>query len=399
MLKCGERAGRFVREEMGGAAGGGGNGARRREWGKHPGVGRHHQQHQQNGSSKEDGAPTSPLLRFSMKVAEENDNSNGNSDGISKVTSLSETSANNEAATKSDEREEGEVEEAKKPAADVKEDGDTIPLAKRQRLDGGVTKNSAANNTIADTSLLNICQPVSSSTSNEGGDSSNQQMRNPITATAAAAAAATTNGAVSKVKVADPEWLARHPPHLRRLVRAAADRNTTLLLMPAGMARRKENTTTHSPKQDVIRWRIEIRCHLQAALTAPSISGDSDGDSSKPGNLPCSVVTIFLDGIPESNKLSDVLSAQLDVNPEGKNREARSKLRTMAAMPRSSLRILTKLLPCPASRPVYAELRPDSSVADSLAGLTVVEHPVFEIVKEGDLDKFPRKIEELTGAD
>ena len=405
VLKCGERAGRFVREEMGGPAGGGGGmgaGAARRGSGrgKQHGGQRNEQQHQQqNGSLRDDNAPISPLLRLSMKAGEEKDNcGDGGSGEDEKAKTESTTST-----TKLDEREEGEVEEASTitmpPAAHIKGDEDTAPVAKRQKLDDYVA-NGTTNNSVADSSLLNICQPASSSTSKEGDDVRNQQMENPITA----AAATNNSNATSKIKVAEPEWLSRHPPHLRRLVRAAADRNTTLLLMPAGMARRKENTTTHSPKQNVIRWRIELRFHLRAESSSSlPVSSGLIGDTSSNGvnsdSLPCSVITIFLDGIPESTKLSEILSAQLDVNPEGKNREARSKLRAMATMPRSSLRILTKVLPCPASRPVYTEITSESSVADALAGLTVVEYPVFEVVKEDDLDNFPRKIEELSGAD
>ena len=327
-----------------------------------------------------------------MKAAEEKDGTGGGGDGEDEMSMAKPTTA-----TKLDEREEGEVEEEStmKPAtsANLKEDKDAAPMAKRQKLDDFMT-NGTENNCITDSSLLNICQPA---ISNEKDITSNQQVANPITAVAAT----NNNNAASKVKVAEPEWLSRHPPHLRRLVRAAADRNTTLLLMPAGMARRKENTTTHSPKQNVIRWRIELRFHLRVASPSSVPSGELDDASSNDNSdsLPVSVITIFLDGIPESNKLSEIISAQLDVNPEGKNREARSKLRTMATMPRSSLHIMTKVLPCPASRPVYTEIGSESSVADALAGLTVVEYPVFEIVTEGDLAKFPRKIEELSGAD
>jgi len=377
---------------MGGSAGGGGEGGRRGR-GKPPGVGRQNEQHQKNGPMKEDGAPISPLLRLSMKVAKENEN--GDDDQKAEEASLLETTAN-KPTSKLEEREEGEVEEMKQSTGGTKQDANVAPMAKRQRLDGDMAVRTDKDASI-DSSLLNICQPASSSTSGGGDGTSTQQMPNPITT---AAATATSSSAVSKVNIADPEWLAHHPLHLRRLVRAAAGRNTTLLLMPAGMARRKENTTTHSPKQDVIRWKIELRFHLQTSSTLPLSSvatGDATADNSD--SLPCSVVTIFVDGIQESNKLSDILSAQLDVNPEGKNREARSKLRSMASMPRTSLRILTKVLPCPASRPVYTELGSGSSVADALRGLTVVEYPVFEIVKEADLDHFPRKIEEISGAD
>lgn len=386
---------------MGGAVGGGGAARRGSASGRgkrHDGRQNEQQRQQQNGHLKDDYSPISPLLRLGMKAVEDKDNIGCNED--------EKSMAKQATATKLEEREEGEVEEAPtmKPAVDMNEDKDGAPAAKRQKLDDFVTKN-ATNNSTTDSSLLNICQPASSSISNESNEkdnTSNQQVANPITA----AAATNNSNAASKVKVAEPEWLSRHPPHLRRLVRAAVDRSTTLLLMPFGMARRKENTTTHSPKQNVIRWRIELRFHLRAASSpspSPSpVSSEELGDANSAcnsDNLPGSVITIFLDGIPESNKLSEIISAQLDVNPEGKNREARSTLRKMATMPRSSLHILTKVLPCPASRPVYTEIGSESSIADALAGLTVVEYPVFEIVKEGDLYKFPRKIEELSGAD
>ena len=378
---------------MGGHTGGGGG---RRGRGKPSGAGRQNEQRQsKNGPMDEDGgAPISPLLRLSMKVAKENEK--GVAHQNAEEASPLEAAASEPPASKLDEREEGEVEEMKQSSAGAPEqDANVAPTAKRQRLDDDVASSTDKNATM-DSNLLNICQPASSSAPNEGDGTGNQQMPNPI----AIAASTASGSAVSKVKVADPEWLARHPPHLRRLVRAAADRNTTLLLMPGGMARRKENTTTHSPKQDVIRWRIELRFHLQTPSSSSfprEDSGDVMGGTSD--GSPCSVVTIFVDGIPESNKLSDILSAQLGVNPEGKNREARSKLRSMASMTRTSLRILTKVLPCPASRPVYTEIGPGSSIADALRGLTVVEYPVIEIVKEADLVHFPRKIEELSGAD
>lgn len=389
VLKCGERAGRFLGEEMGGHTGGGGG---RRGRGEPSGAGRQNEQrHSKNGSMDEDGgAPISPLLRLSMKAAKENEK--GSAHQNAEEASPFEAAASEPPASKLDEREEGEVEEMKQSSAAASEqDANVAPMAKRQRLGDDVTGSTDKNATL-DSNLLNICQPASSSAPNEGDGTGNQQMPNPI----AIAASTASSSVVSKVKVADPEWLARYPPHMRRLVRAAADRNTTLLLMPGGMARRKENTTTHSPKQDVIRWRVELRFHLQTPSSSPGC-GDAMGGTSD--GSPCSVVTIFVDGIPESNKLSDILSAQLDVNPEGKNREARSKLRSMASMTRKSLRILIKVLPCPASRPVYTEIGSGSSIADALRGLTVVEYPVFEIVKEADLAHFPRKIEELAGAD
>lgn len=374
---------------MGGHTGGGGG---RRGRGEPSGAGRQNEQrHSKNGSMDEDGgAPISPLLRLSMKAAKENEK--GSAHQNAEEASPFEAAASEPPASKLDEREEGEVEEMKQSSAAASEqDANVAPMAKRQRFDDDVTGSTDKNATL-DSNLLNICQPASSSAPNQGDGTGNQQMPNPI----AIAASTASSSVVSKVKVADPEWLARYPPHMRRLVRAAADRNTTLLLMPGGMARRKENTTTHSPKQDVIRWRVELRFHLQTPLSSPGC-GDAMGGTSD--GSPCSVVTIFVDGIPESNKLSDILSAQLDVNPEGKNREARSKLRSMASMTRKSLRILIKVLPCPASRPVYTEIGSGSSIADALRGLTVVEYPVFEIVKEADLAHFPRKIEELAGAD
>ena len=380
---------------MGGAAGRGSASGR----GKRHGRQHEQQPHQQrNGSLKDESGPISPLLRLSMKAAEEKEGTGG-SDGKDEKSMAEPTTA----TTKLDEREEGEVEEeasTMKPATNMngEKDKDGAPAAKRQKLDDFMAKDSSNNSIIDSSSLLNICQPAFTSISKEKDNTAiNQQVANPITA----AAATNNSNAASKVKVAEPEWLSRHPPHLRRLVRAAADRSTTLLLMPAGMARRKENTTTHSPKQNVIRWRIELQFHLRV-LSPSSVSSRNMVDASSndnSDNLPASVITIFLDGIPESNKLSEIISAQLDVNPEGKNREARSKLRTMATMPRPSLHIITKVLPCPASRPVYTEIGSKSSIADGLEGLTVVEYPVFEIVKESDLDKFPRKIEELSGAD
>lgn len=367
---------------MGGPGGGGGGGAGRGGGGRRRGEqsrsaaatatsnGNRRDQQQVDGGRQQD-VPVSPLLRLSMS----------GQNGAEASTSMASSSTLKAVA------EEGEI-----TGSEAKSDGNGMDAsaspAKRQKMEDGSSATISANS-----SSLLICHPTTSTDHDKN----------------------TTKRGSTKVLVRldEPDWMARQPPHLRRLVRAAADRSTTLLLMPGGMARRKENTTTYSPKQDVIRWRIEWRFHLQmpskakeggkiAATeeTAQSSSGCANTARADATPMPHTdpspaVVTISVDGIPESTSLAEVLSAQLDVNPEGKNRAARSRLRPLASLPRQSLRILTKLLPCPASNPLYIELRSDQSLAEALKGLTVVEFPVLEVVREEELGLFRRKIEML----
>lgn len=193
--------------------------------------------------------------------------------------------------------------------------------------------------------------------------------------------------------VNDPEWLAKHPPHLRRLVRSAHERNITLLLMPPGMARRKENTTTCNPKTNILRWKLELKFHVSSS----SSKSANLLSKTKENEIEDSSVSISVNGIQESTKLSDLIAAQLDVVPGGKNREARSKLKSLAAIPRDMVRIITKVLPCPASSPKYTVLCANQTLAEALKGRTIVEYPILEVVRESDLRDFPMMIEELPG--
>ena len=353
-----------------GGGGAGGSGRRRRT---DQASRDERQQQQQDGQQ---GVPVSPLLRLSMskQTGEEKD----------KTPTHTAPAAPAVSSAPSAETEDGEI-------AERKGEDDAMPAsqAKRRKMVGvsAVISTSAASNIAKSGSSLLICHPTSTT---DAGMNAQLSKNN------------STNGSgIPMVRLDEPDWLVRHPPNLRRLVRAAADRHTNLLLMPKGMTRRQENTTTHSSKQDVINWRIEWKFHLEVAPKTEggpnSVRGRADGVTrstcANGTETNPAVVTITVDGIPESTSLSDILSAQLDVKPDGKNRAARSKLRALASLPRESLHILTKSLPCPASKPLYVELQPDQNLTEALKGLTIVEFPVLEVAAEQYLGLFPRKIE------
>jgi len=347
-----------IRGGRGGGGGGGGAGRRR-------GDAHAARDQQQRGDGQQDvQVPVSPLLRLSMSRQKGGEKDDGSATAAPPTIS-------------SERAEDGEI------IQDTNEHGamSSSPVKRQKMADGTATVSST------NVSSLLICRPTSPKNDDKNAQHSRNMNRNRL----------------SGVRLDEPDWVAQQPPHLRRLVRAAADRQTTLLLMPKGMARRKENTTTHSPKHDVIHWRVELRFHLKVTPRATEDAGLVGSGADGSTRIACSkgtdegpaVVTITVDGIPEVTSLVDILSAQLDVKPDGKNRAARSKLRALASLPRESLRILTKSLPCPASKPIYVELESDQNLTAALKGLTIVEFPILEVVTQQDLDAFPRRIEML----
>lgn len=179
---------------------------------------------------------------------------------------------------------------------------------------------------------------------------------------------------------------AQRGPKVEHLVRQAELRGVNLLRMPSGMERHKSNTTKINKKTKAIGWKVEFYFR-QISNTAENEESMSDERSKQPKVL--KVETL----LPETQTLSQEIGRHLDVHPG--NASTRSQLRSFANVPRDSLHLFLKRLPCSSASPLYFKLDPNATLQESLKGKTVIEFPTIEVVMDADKKRFPLFINEV----
>merc|ERR1712029_441998 len=174
--------------------------------------------------------------------------------------------------------------------------------------------------------------------------------------------------------------------NIDKLVRQAELKGINLLRMPNGMERRRFNTTKFNKKKAIISWKLELYFHFSKNL----VHGDEKGTK---GNLrlladkPLSTVVRVEGEASELSTLAEQLGKYLEVSSG--NSAKKSPLQMFAAVPRDSLAIFMKRLPCSSTSPRYFKLDPDATLMDSLKGKTIIEYPTIDVVMRDDTDRFP----------
>jgi hypothetical protein len=222
----------------------------------------------------------------------------------------------------------------------------------------------------------------------------------------------------------------------QRLVQQARERGCTLLLMPTGMERQRNNTTFYSPKQGIITWKIEWIFHF-------SQQGEMHRKTDQPNlqtyahcnNSSLVSTEIICDNqVPESVILKEYLLKHLIQGKHAKStlQPFRSALtlsqniasnsghttyisqhnNTTRPSPCSSecginragkdynenpfpLLLFMKQIPCSSARPTYTPLDPNETLKAALHGKTLIEFPTVDVVLPCDSHLIPCLVKEL----
>lgn len=176
-------------------------------------------------------------------------------------------------------------------------------------------------------------------------------------------------------------------PKVDPLVRQAELKGVNLLRMPPGMQRRLNNTSKYNKKADSITWKIELLFHSKENDPDERKDDIQVGEKIKPTKFTVE------SSLADSSTLGQELGKHLDVLPG--NASTRSTLKSFASVPRESLRLFMKCLPCSSVAPKYYQLDPDVTLVEALRGKTIIEYPTVEVVKSEDKDRFPLMISEM----
>lgn len=187
-----------------------------------------------------------------------------------------------------------------------------------------------------------------------------------------------------------PDWKSRqnNRPNANKvdyLVRQAELKGILLLRMPCGMSRRVSNTSKYNKKNDCITWKIELVFHAKSIVA--NNEHTTTNQMAKPTTYKVESTMI------DTFTLAQELSKHLDVHPG--NVVTRSTLKAFASIPRKSLLVFMKCLPCSSAAPKYHLLDSNASLVDCLRGKTVIEYPTIEVVVEDDRERFPLMISEI----
>ncbi|KAL9180310.1 hypothetical protein ACHAXT_008280 [Thalassiosira profunda] len=172
------------------------------------------------------------------------------------------------------------------------------------------------------------------------------------------------------------------------LVRQAELKGVNLLRMPNGMERRRSNTTKFNKKKGNITWKVEL-CFHSPKDTVDEKKEAELGEASVQTPMMLKVES----EVSESSTLLGELGKHLDVHPG--NATTRSQLRSFASVPRESLLLFMKRLPCSSAAPQYYRLDPGATLMESLRGKAVIEFPTIDVATEADQGRFPLFIGEV----
>lgn len=172
------------------------------------------------------------------------------------------------------------------------------------------------------------------------------------------------------------------------LVRQAELKGINLLRMPNGMSRRSSNTSKYNKKSDTITWKIELVFYAKQITDSKS----DDTEPHRQGKEQLKAITVE-SSCMETTTLAEELAKHLDILPG--NSARRSTLKSFVSIPRESLLLFMKSLPCRSSDPKYILLDPNVTLADTLRGKTVIEFPTVEVVGTEDKDNFSLFIDVL----
>lgn len=201
----------------------------------------------------------------------------------------------------------------------------------------------------------------------------------------------------------------------QRLVQQARERGCTLLLMPTGMERQRNNTTFYSPKQDRITWKLEWIFHLSQQAGILGRRDTSTAQTSSNGLLHREIICDTQ--VPESVILKDYLHQHV---LQGK--QAKSTLKPFCSALALShcvssdvchtnhssqhtgkhqeedlfpLLLFMKKIPSSSASPIYIPLDPHQTLKAALHGKTLIEFPTVDIVLPCDSHLIPCMVKEV----
>ena len=193
-----------------------------------------------------------------------------------------------------------------------------------------------------------------------------------------------------------------HAPAVVRLVTAARQRGTTLVVMPPGMSRRAGNSSRYEAKADVLSWRMHCVFVASSAPFVPSallsqrLEGGAEGGLATKDGL----VGMSLNAVADSTLVGDVLVAFLDAGSVAGNAPCTAvqahALRHLR-LARSSICAYVQWIPSPAHDPVFAQVPLEGSVRSALEGKSVVEYPVVVFGRRQDMGGLRLRMAEVEG--
>jgi hypothetical protein len=161
-------------------------------------------------------------------------------------------------------------------------------------------------------------------------------------------------------------------PKWRSFQRQAQRRGTSIMFMPHGMQRHKDNKSYC--KKEVLHWFIEWCIHGDVVQHQENTCTDSS-----------EVKTLRT--APQRISLVAAETTTLD-----------AILKVLPLPQRESLDgyvILLKRIPSPSNQPKYVQLDKASTLSAALQDMTVIEYPILELVPTGRLDEFSLVIQAM----
>lgn len=177
-----------------------------------------------------------------------------------------------------------------------------------------------------------------------------------------------------------PQILTDHPPSVKKLVTAAKDRKTTVLIMPQGMTKRKTNCSAYHAKIDKIFWKVHIVFLMSQDfdmkdMLSPNL--DSTKEFTIMGTPVASMLGTSVNRVDEMKTVESLLENHFFQIQQG-NELIRHALRPLR-LKKDSLRCLLQILPSSASAPRFHEVPLSFTVRDALADKVVIEYPTLFI--------------------
>lgn len=199
-----------------------------------------------------------------------------------------------------------------------------------------------------------------------------------------------------KSSMDEDNLLSKYPHQKQKFVRQAHERGIRLLLMAPGMQRHIMNSTKYDAKRNLINWKVEFIIH-----SFPPKIDDENKTKTKERDEKASKIILTSDRIPESDSLYGHLSKLFELNISHAAPVAtRSRLihfcnSSNTKIIKDDVCALMKRIPCKSSQPTYRRVNLHTTLKDILRGITVIEFPTVEIIKEENIGKFSVFIEEI----
>lgn len=196
--------------------------------------------------------------------------------------------------------------------------------------------------------------------------------------------------------MASSQNLNKYAKNIRNFVKAALDRQTTVLLQPSGMSKRKSNTSRYDPQQDLIAWKIMAVFIIKSDFSLSEVIGlDVNSDQMNQTAALQKAGICLQTQVSEKERIADIRSKMLQSVQSGTI--LRQALKPLIAQ-MDALVCYLRVLPAQANRPLFRQIASDSSLREAMSGMTVMEFPTLYFGPAAAMERLPVLLHEDTAA-